>query len=206
MSCPSEFIILRKYNNSIIPESQREFMYKKFMEDSLFSPNDYMTGNKLKDKDSWVAKYLPIPKGEEAISLYVNMTTGEVFEDIFNMHFITDFTTLKELWNMHSLNPQILINVETAKEIIQAIEYILSGNYSEQVENILKNNYISVFGEHYPLYLTRYDFGENKEIDSDWLRREKYYLNKAKCALSAFVWLMDENTLNEYKYDLLYCI
>lgn len=206
MSCPSEFIILRKYNTSIIPESQRESMYKQFMEDNLFSPNDYITGDKLKDKDSWIAKYLPIPKGEEIINLYVNMTTGEVFEDIFNMHFITDFTTLKEEWNMHSLNPQIIVNVETAKEIVQAIEYILSGNYSEQAENILKNYYISVFGEHYPLYLLRYDFGENKEIDSVWLRREKYYLNKVKCALSAFIWLMNENTLNEYKYDLLYLI
>jgi hypothetical protein len=153
-----------------------------------------------------VSSYILPPPQKEFNSLVKMIQSGEVFEDIFNMHFITDFTTLKEAWNMHSLNPQILINVETAKEILQAIEYILSGNYSEQVENILKNYYISVFGEHYPLYLTRYDFGENKEIDSDWLRREKYYLNKTKCALSAFVWLMNENTLNEYKYDLLYCI
>ena len=87
MSCPSEFIILRKYNNGIISKPQRKSMYKKFMEDNLFSPNDYITEDKLKDTNSWVVKYLPIPKGEEIINLYVNVSTGEIFEDIFNIGY-----------------------------------------------------------------------------------------------------------------------
>ena len=68
------------------------------------------------------------------------------------------FSSLREYYNLNTSKISTctaFISKEDARRILQAIKYLLSGNFSDEVEDLLDNEFIKVLGENYPKWSMR---------------------------------------------------
>lgn len=133
------------------------------------------------------------------------------YDILLQAHFTSNFTCLIEQFNMNAYNKfgEKIISLATAKQMLQAINYILSLNYSRQTELILNNYFIDVFEDLYSLFYNRY-LNTSKECidiqeqlsynDKDGL----YYLKKIKTVLDTFILLNNQNCFSNLQYVLVY--
>lgn len=78
---------------------------------------------------------------------------------LLDFHFCSTFTALKEHFNLdpYRVNQtSIFISKADAKNILQAIEYILGEDYDKKFENILDNEFVKILGEGYSLFDNRF--------------------------------------------------
>lgn len=144
---------------------------------------------------------------EDNMDVMLSIKDKQYFNILLDAHFSSQFTELKDEYNLNPYNGtnQVVIDIHTAKEMLQAIKYLLSRNYSLGIEDILDNYWISVFSELLPSYYTQNitdsEFiNENKDIEQEG----KYILTKFKTVLETYILLVNENCCNEYQYILLY--
>ena len=84
---------------------------------------------------------------------------GVKYDKLLEFHFGSYFICLKEKFN---LNPDsfsssaVLVPKHEVEKMLQAIEYILSEEYSKSVERLLNNEYVELFGEGYSLFDKRF--------------------------------------------------
>lgn len=147
---------------------------------------------------------------ENEKSVFLSVDDNSTYIPIMSFYFPSDFSVLKDEYNMYSSScaSQVIIDLHTAKELVQAIDYLLAGNYSEQFELILNNYYIKKFGELLPLYDFRYakiDELNSVEIN-EFTQSGNYILKKLQTILNAYIWLENENSLHTFKYKLIYQI
>ena len=147
---------------------------------------------------------------ENEKSIFLSVEDNGTYVPIMTFYFPSDFGVLKDEYNMYSspCASQVIIDLHTAKELVQAIDYLLAGNYSEQFELILNNYYIKKFGELLPLYDFRYakiDELNSVEIN-EFTQSGNYILKKLQTILNAYIWLEAENSLHTFKYKLIYQI
>ena len=147
---------------------------------------------------------------ENEKSVFLSVDDNGAYIPIMSFYFPSDFGMLKDEYNMYSspCASQVIIDLHTAKELVQAIDYLLVGNYSEQFELILNNYYIKKFGELLPLYDFRYakiDELNSVEIN-EFTQSGNYILKKLQTILNAYIWLEAENSLHTFKYKLIYQI
>ena len=141
---------------------------------------------------------------------FFSVEDNGAYVPIMSFYFPSEFGILKDEYNMYSspCASQVILDLHTAKELVQAIDYLLAGNYSEQFELILNNYYIKKLGELLPLYEFRY--AKIDELNSDeineFTQSGNYILKKLQTILNAYIWLEAENSLNTFKYKLIYQI
>jgi len=154
--------------------------------------------------------------------MYVDMETHEDVHKLISSDFPSTFSQLRNHWG---LNPykyadgSRLVTKAEAKQIISAIRYLLSGEYSDKVENILDNEYIRILGEEYPkwsnrkdvnsIYIDRngsgsytIDLGDrqgNRECDEE-NEGQEFCMRSLLSILSAFVY---EDEYDFYKCELV---
>lgn len=134
--------------------------------------------------------------------IYIDTINKIKYIELFNLHFISTFSYLKEYWNMSEFNnnPQKVITTNIAKLLVQAIDYILSENYNKQFENILNNQYVNVLASDYPPYY-RFIHNENYYNNEDefWENETNSHLTRMKIILNTFLEIKDD-----YKLKLIY--
>ena len=144
---------------------------------------------------------------EDNMDIMLSIKDKQYFNILLDAHFSSQFTELTDEYNLNPYNGtnQVVIDIHTAKEMLQAIKYLLSRNYSLGIEDILDNYWISVFSELLPSYssqnITNTEIiNENNEFEQEG----KYILTKFKTVLETYILLVNENCCNEYQYILLY--
>ena len=205
MSSGSYFLILRHVNvaaevkNKISIDSFVERYKKRILSN---------TGN--------VEEYFKLPLNEKFEDIWmpkntfkwVSTKSYKVYDELGKYDFISGFTALKEYYNLGSYNNnELIISLNTAKEMKIAIDYILSRDYSLKTEDLLDNSFIRVFGEQLPSYENFiYKHTPENEVNyGDCFETEGwYFLMKTQAVLSTFIWLCHENDFDEAEYQLVY--
>lgn len=130
------------------------------------------------------------------------------YDILLDAHFTSGFNCLIEEFNMNAYNKfgEKTIPLYMAKEMAQAVNYILSLNYSKQIELILNNPYLDVFETLYYPFTCRFIHSDSKDAESNEFDKEGlYFLKKIKNVLDTFILLNDENSFNEeVEYVLVY--
>jgi hypothetical protein len=139
---------------------------------------------------------------------YISVNDKHIYIDIMNMHFLTEFSVLKDEFNLYSNSNagQVEIDINTANELLTAVNYLLGKNYSDQFEIILNNYYVKLLGELLPSYQYRNSSNSIDYEDAEFERSGIYYLKKMQAILQAYIWMEKENTCKEYVYKLIYMI
>ncbi len=84
---------------------------------------------------------------------------GIVHEKLLDFHFGSAFTCLREHF---ALNPyklsqsSVVVSKADAEKMLQAIEYVLSEEYSKKFESVLNNEYVKMFGDGYTPFDNRF--------------------------------------------------
>lgn len=205
MATGSYFILLRSINGN----EQYEDNYK--IED--FKMKYTEKNNFSKSKNFYINEFHVHPLkfdfdsdfDENKNYKWVSIRNGKIYDQIFKFNFISGYTTLREEFNLDSFqNNELVIDVNMANEIKIAVDYLLSRNFSLKFEDILNNNFISLFGKLLPSYE---NFKLNEEIceDSNIFENEgRYFLKKTRMLMEAFLYMEKENSLNELEYKLVY--
>lgn len=135
---------------------------------------------------------------------------GIRYDKLLEFSFCSTFSGLKKKLDLDPYSykrASKIISKDEAKKILQAIEYVLSGNYSKKFESILRNEYIEALGNGYSPFDKRF----NKVPNSVYIDKEgdgyivnfgdalsdaeaaeeddgmEFSLNQAKTALLAFL-------------------
>lgn len=143
---------------------------------------------------------------------------GILHERLLDFHFGSSFTCLKTEFNLNpyiNKESSVFISKDEASKMLQAINYILSNDYSKKFEEILNNKYVDIFGDGYSLFDDRFkqkkdriyvdknddgymlSFGDEqydievKETDDDII----FSLSRARSAIMAFL------EAETYSYD-----
>ncbi len=201
MSCPSEFMILRR--NYISSEQE-----DKFIEDKQLEWKKTQLISYLKSEDELKDVITPNFIKLDEFGEYISVKDKHIYIDIMNMHFLTEFSVLKDEFNLYSNSNagQVEIDINTANELLTAVNYLLGKNYSDQFEIILNNYYVKLLGELLPSYQYRNSSNNIDYEDAEFERSGIYYLKKMQAILQAYIWMEKENTCKEYVYKLIYMI
>ena len=97
---------------------------------------------------------------------------GVKYVKLLDFHFGSSFSNLKDKFrlNPYKFNTSsVFISKDEAKMMLQAIKYILSGEYSRKTEDILSSNeYLNVFGENYSPFAKRF----NQKINTLYIDKD----------------------------------
>ena len=96
---------------------------------------------------------------------------GIRYDKLLEFSFCSTFSGLKKKLDLDPYSykrASKIISKDEAKKILQAIEYVLSGNYSKKFESILRNEYIEALGNGYSPFDKRFNKVPNSVyIDKD---------------------------------------
>lgn len=143
--------------------------------------------------------------GLRANFLKVLKEDNSYLDELMTWNFNSSFSCLKNEWAMQSYSwdrCQHVIDYGTAKLMLQACNYLLSGKWSDETEKILDNKWIRIFADgndccSYWKYLYRNNKKRLREIESDEDSEDiEWQLKQMKSALEAFV-----NVDTEFLYD-----
>lgn len=180
MASGSLFTLLRKRKCSKILDKQEviDIINKKNIQESY--------GNIVQITDlNEVEHFYPINEYE-----YIDTKTFNCFDRLFTINFCSSFTALNEYFCLNAYdvsNNQIQISIHVAKQILQAVEYLLSEKYSKQFENILDSSFINILSEYsYPY--NKWKYPKICSIQEDY---EGYYLTNLKKVLISYIFFTE---------------
>jgi hypothetical protein len=180
----------------------------KFIEDKQLEWKKTQLISYLKSEDELKDVITPNFIKLDEFGEYISVNDKHIYIDIMNMHFLTEFSVLKDEFNLYSNSNagQVEIDINTANELLTAVNYLLGKNYSDQFEIILNNYYVKLLGELLPSYQYRNSSNSIDYEDAEFESSGIYYLKKMQAILQAYIWMEKENTCNEYVYKLIYMI
>lgn len=109
------------------------------------------------NKEKLLPKYLEDNSYESPYEYLIESNTKICWNILYPMHFISTFGFFGEALDLNAYNFErstCEISFNDAKEILIAVKYLLGRKYSYEMEEILSNKWISIFGEILPEYLT----------------------------------------------------
>lgn len=161
MSSESYFTLYRKYSKVKASSEELDALKNEYF---LANKKNLFTGNQ-DDKAlplllyaGFKANFAAGESEENKTDIYYSKD-GTKHVRLLDFHFCSTFTALKEHFNLdpYRVNQQsIFISKADAKNILQAIEYILDGEYDKKFEKILNNEYVDILGKGYSLFDNRF--------------------------------------------------
>ena len=220
MSSGSYFTIYRKCSKHIVDANVLDAI-----------KNEYFLENKSgmlckSDNDEEMKKDIPLlmdagfkhehmhEDNDESHTCYDANGTKHI--KLLDFHFGSAFTCLKEHFGLNAYKfsqRSIIVPKSDAEKMLQAIEYVLSQEYSKKFERMLSNEYVDIFGNGYSpfdnrfrntkpsMYVDRIESGKYSIEFSDWqYEREvaesdddvEYVLKKVRACILAYL-NADEN-------------
>lgn len=162
MSSGSNLAIYRKFTTNKVDEAIFDAIkaeYSKFNKE-----NHHLFSSEKNEEDFPILfdasfKYNDISDiPDDGTNFYCDKDRNK-YVKLLNFHFCSDFTALKRHFGLdpyHFKDEAIFISKNEAKRMLQAIEYLLNGQWSKKFEDILRNEYVEVFGENYPSFNDRF--------------------------------------------------
>lgn len=164
MSSGSYFTLYRKCKNISISQDALDALKNEYF---LANKNDVF--NNSSDEEE-MKKDMPLlmhksfkvdPQAREAVekSFEYYDANGIRHDKLVEFSFNSSFTCLREKFNLnpykHS-HSSVLVSKDEAKKMLQAIEYVLGEDYSKKFEQVLNNEYVSMFGNGYSPFDNRF--------------------------------------------------
>lgn len=124
---------------------------------------------------------------------YVDKKSMELLSKLVEADFNSSFTSLIDYYNLSyyktdSRSDRVVITKSTARNMVQAIKYLLYEDYSKRTEALLDNEWVTVFGEDCLPYREWKDEMEYAgEDDSQW------YLNRLRQVLETYLFISSES-------------
>lgn len=174
MGCSSTLTIYRKYNIDILDKDKLNEI-----------KNRYIESNNGKEKDAFPiiidSNFKPHQYSEECRTVteirnrYFTID-GNPVDELISEFFISNYHELWDEFNLQGYNfgrSEYNISLKEAEEITIAIKYLLNGEYSNKMEDILNNKWIRIFGNGYTKYSNFYSPSNKKiyierECDDIW--------------------------------------
>lgn len=197
MALSSEFIILRRNKNVKKPISNiaLQLIKKNWITANLIIPPEQLH----------IAKTVDFIEIEESSHEYISVLNRFKYIELMNVHFNSALSVLKRYYylNPFTEHSQIIIDLNSAKLMKQAVLYLLSRNYSFEFEQILDNNYVSVFSELIPIYTTiKYKQEFDLELEEESIEGFNI-LKRILSVVNSYITLESEND-SEEEYLLIY--
>lgn len=216
MSSGSYFTLYRKNERDKVGQDvikALEEEYYKSNKDGLFRSKD---DNALREDipmlmcSSFAAMHGIEEKNANGSKFVFYDKDGIRYDKLLEFSFCSTFSGLKEKLGLDPYSyrrASKIISKDEAEKILQAIEYVLSGNYSKKLESILRNEYVEVLGNGYSPFDKRFNkvpssvyidkdgdgyivnFGDER-IAAEVAEEDdgiEFSLNRAKTALLAFL-------------------
>ena len=171
MASGSYFTIFRKSKSITLPADKLEALKAEYMKlnDNIFPKEDGKSCNipLLMQEDFVYSEY----GLDKARSNNYYDKDGVLHEKLLTFDFCSTFTCLKEKFNLNAYKNDecsAMISQDEARKMLQAIKYVLSGEYSKKFEDILNNEYVQLFGDGYSLFDNRFSKHKDKiYVDKD---------------------------------------
>lgn len=138
-------------------------------------------------------------------STFIDIKEHKFVESIFSANFCSSFTAFAEYFNLNAYSlkyDQEIITLNMAKEILQALKYLLNEQYSKSFENILNNPYVKIFSDYSYAYY-KWKNPETEAIEDEF---EKYYLIDLHDILSAYILFCTRDQDEDPNKFVLLCI
>lgn len=138
-------------------------------------------------------------------STFIDIKEHKFVESIFSTNFCSSFTAFAEYFNLNAYSlkyDQEIITLNMAKEMLQALKYLLNEQYSKSFENVLNNPYIKIFSD----YSYAYYKWKNPETEAIEAEFEKYYLTDLHDILSAYILFCTRDQDEDPNKFVLLCI
>lgn len=143
-----------------------------------------------------------VDRGEECPVAWdmIDSETGKTYTRTLEFTFSSSFGSLVERFNLNPYDPShslVTIDSEMAKQMLKAVEYLLLKKYDSDIEEVLDNEYIEIFGEcikEYCDYQYRREFPNDSEYVSDD-DDDRYALINFRTVLRAFLDTYDNSNL-----------
>jgi len=235
MSSGSYFTLYRKYSNKMTENELKDVVLKyaktnqehdysevkkpmeEYAKDIPLVMNPYH-GTQESSYDektkSWIDERDHSIKGQRNHYLGVLSSDGSYVDELLSWSFGSGFTCLKSEWHMNAYNwkkSQIEIDRGMAQSMLVACNYLLSGKYSDEMEDILDNDWIHVLAEENDgnslwEYVYRHEKNKLDSMERDELHDEvRTYLKTLKYALEAFLKAeKDYSSIDDTEYVLVY--
>lgn len=143
-----------------------------------------------------------VDRGEECPVVWdmIDSETGKTYTRVLEFTFTSSFGELVEGLHLNPYDPShslVTIGTEMARQMLKAIEYLLLKKYDSDIEEVLDNEYIEVFGEcikEYRDHQYRKKFPNDTEYVSDD-EDDRYALINFRTVLRAFLDTYDNSNL-----------
>lgn len=213
MASGSYFTLYRKYTtkasesvvsflkNQYLEEYKKSCLSKKTVEEHLKDlPKvlDFAYGKKETEYDESTKTWKDVRDysidGRRLKYQSLLLSDNSYVDELLTWHFCSSFTCLKEEWNLDSYvgsRSQYELSKLEAEKILQACDYLLSGNWSDDFEKILNNRWINILSEgnnsdSYWKYVYRNDKKSLKEIPRDEQESAEYDIKRLRHVLDTF--------------------
>ena len=144
----------------IISASSEEIQLALVEDKQLVELHKDKPGNTIQVGDIFVGKVRKIMPGLNAAFINVGEDKdGFVHDKLLEFHFGSSFTALKDKFRTNAYvfsESSVLISRSEAEKMLQAVEYILSENYSREFEDILNNEYVDLLGNGFSRFDDRF--------------------------------------------------
>lgn len=179
MSRGSTFVILRKERNpNKITEEQFGEYCKNWYTDWKGNPSD------IKDIPELICYN---------DTSYVNKNSLELLTKLVEATFTSDFAVLIDYYNLSyyadaGRKDRVILSPETARNMLQAVKYLLSEEYSKSTEELLDNKWIEVFSTDWSPYL---EWKHKEEFSEDeWAQ---YRMKRLKQIFETYLFINSES-------------
>lgn len=204
MSSGSHFILLR-HSKSIEHEKVTESYIKEFI-DEYNKRNGFLTKETFESQTFY--KYpLSLDYDLDKVNCFkwVSFSNRQLYDEIFICNFLSDFTQLREEFNLDSYRKsEIIIDNVLAMRMKMAVDYLLGRDYSLKTEDLLHNQYIRIFGEILPSYES-FLAGKKFTDHNDYFEKSGHsVLKRLQYLLNTYVWLDNERDEDQCEYFLIY--
>lgn len=158
MSSGSYFIIYRKHNKKKVSDDVLNALKEEYRK----SNNSSFSAVQNKDLDDFPvlmnSSFKVDAFDENDCSVWYDKD-GHVYDKLLEFHFGSSFTCLKDKFRTNAYKyseSSVIISRNEAEKMLQAIEYVLSEEYSKRFEDILDNEYVDIFGRGFSPYDERF--------------------------------------------------
>ena len=178
MSSGSYFTIYRKHKNIIMQDSMLASLrneYIKSSQNSMFASRDKQDSNDVPQLMLKNFKASSCLEDDDSCNEFYD-ANGVLHERLLTFHFCSDFTALKDKFNLNAYRydkQSVFVSKNEAEKILQAIDYLLSREYSQKFEDILNNEYVELLGNGYSVFDNRFK-NTNEELYIDKLSDDGY--------------------------------
>lgn len=174
MSSGSYFTIYRKHTNKKVAQDVLDALKEQYRKS-----NQSSFSSSSKDPDDFpilmhASFKSELQEDDENCSVYYDKD-GVVHDKLLEFHFGSSFTCLKEKFRTNAYvfsESSVIVSKAEAEKMLQAIEYVLSEDYSKKFEDILDNEYVEVFGRGFSKFDDRFSSSSEKvyidKNDDSW--------------------------------------